>query len=50
MNAMSDHDILLLTLIVVLAATVLGVFCLYDILHQFIGLRRDYRKAHGLDD
>jgi hypothetical protein len=47
---MSDHDIQLLTLIVVFCASVYGVYCLYDILRQLIGLRRDYRKVHGLDE
>jgi hypothetical protein len=49
MDAMSDRDIHLLTLIVVFGATVLGVFGIYDILHQLIGFRRNYTQVHGLD-
>lgn len=47
---MSDHDIRLLTLIVIFAASVYVVYCLYDILRQLIAFRRDYRKVNHIED
>jgi hypothetical protein len=45
----SDHQLLELILLVVFAAAVYIVYCLYDILRQLLAFRRDYRRVNGLD-
>lgn len=50
MGGMNDHDIRLLTLVVISAGSIYVVYCLYDILNQIIGFRRDYRRVNKLDD